>query len=54
MPGSRPRTNTPRSKAMLADPTLTVEDVARQLRVAPSTLYRHLPGGRSALRDGQA
>jgi hypothetical protein len=27
---------------------------ARQLRVAPSTLYRHLPGGRSALRDGQA
>ena len=41
-------------KAMLADPTLTVEDVARQLRVAPSTLYRHLPGGRSALRDGQA
>jgi hypothetical protein len=28
--------------------------VARQLRVAPSTLYRHLPGGRSALRDGQA
>ena len=34
--------------------TLTVEDVARQLRLAPSTLYRHLPGGRSALRDGQA
>src|SRR6266850_396091 len=42
------------AKAMLADPTLTVEDVARQLRVAPSTLYRHLPGGRSALRDEQA
>ena len=42
------------AKAMLADPTLTVEDVARQLRVAASTLYRHLPGGRSALRDGSA
>jgi predicted site-specific integrase-resolvase len=42
------------AKAMLADHTLTVEDVARQLRVAPSTLYRHFPGGRSALRDGQA
>jgi DNA invertase Pin-like site-specific DNA recombinase len=42
------------AKAMLADHTLTVEDVARQLRVAPSTLYRHLPGGRSALCDGQA
>jgi DNA invertase Pin-like site-specific DNA recombinase len=42
------------AKAMLADPTLTVADVARQLRVAPSTLYRHLPGGRSALRNGPA
>jgi Resolvase, N terminal domain len=42
------------AKAMLADPALTVADVARQLRVAPSTLYRHLPGGRSALRDGRA
>src|SRR5215475_8861690 len=42
------------AKAMLADPSLTVADVARQLRVAPSTLYRHLPGGRSALRDGRA
>jgi hypothetical protein len=39
---------------MLADHTLTVEVVARQLRMAPSTLYRHLPGGRSVLRDGQA
>jgi DNA invertase Pin-like site-specific DNA recombinase len=56
--GGRPPALTAReltaAKAMLADPTLTVEDVARQLRVAPSTLYRHLPGGRSALRDGQA
>jgi DNA invertase Pin-like site-specific DNA recombinase len=56
--GGRPPALTAReltaAKAMLADPTLTVEDVARQLHVAPSTLYRHLPGGRSALRDGQA
>jgi DNA invertase Pin-like site-specific DNA recombinase len=56
--GGRPPALTARdltaAKAMLADPTLTVEDVARQLRVAPSTLYRHLPGGRSALRDGRS
>jgi DNA invertase Pin-like site-specific DNA recombinase len=56
--GGRPPALTAReltaAKAMLANHTLTVEDVARQLRVAPSTLYRHLPGGRSALRDGQA
>ncbi len=37
------------AKAMLRDPEITVEEVARRLRVAPSTLYRHLPGGRSSL-----
>ena len=37
------------AKAMLADPNLSVEQVARKLKVAPSTLYRHLPGGRSAV-----
>ena len=56
--GGRPPALTAReltaAKAMLADPALTVADVARQLRVAPSTLYRHLPGGRSALRNGRA
>jgi DNA invertase Pin-like site-specific DNA recombinase len=56
--GGRPPALTARkrtaAKALLADPTLTVEDGARQLRVAPSTLYRHLPGGRSVLRDGRA
>jgi len=36
------------ARAMLADESLTVEDIARRLSVAPSTLYRHLPGGRSA------
>ena len=38
-----------RAKAMLADPTITVEEVAQQLGVQSSTLYRHIPGGRSSL-----
>lgn len=38
-----------RAKAVLADPTITVEEVARQIGVQPSTLYQHIPGGRSAL-----
>lgn len=38
------------AKAMLRDPAITVEGVARKLRVAPSTLYRHLPGGRSTVK----
>lgn len=37
------------AKAMLSDVNITVENVARRLGVAPSTLYRHLPGGRSSL-----
>lgn len=37
------------AKAMLADSKITVEEVARRLKVAPSTLYRHLPGGRSGI-----
>ena len=36
------------AKALLSDPMITVEEVARRLGVAPSTFYRHLPGGRSA------
>lgn len=43
-----------RAKAMLTDPTITVEEVAHQLGVQPSTLYRHIPGGRSALLEGAA
>ena len=39
-------------RALLRDPNITVEDVAKRMRVAPSTLYRHLPGGRSAVREG--
>jgi DNA invertase Pin-like site-specific DNA recombinase len=37
---------------LLADPAITVQEAARRLKVAPSTLYRHLPGGRGALMDG--
>ena len=37
------------AKALLRDPNITVEEIAKRLSVAPSTLYRHLPGGRSAV-----
>jgi hypothetical protein len=43
-----------KAKAMLRDPALTVEDVARTLGVGPATLYRHLPGGRSAVSEAAA
>jgi DNA invertase Pin-like site-specific DNA recombinase len=39
------------AKAMLASGNLTAAEVARQLGCAPSTLYRHLPGGRSAIAE---
>jgi len=38
-----------RAKAMLTDPMITVEEVAQELGTATSTLYRHIPGGRSSL-----
>ena len=41
-----------RARAMLGDPTITVAEVAQQLGVPISTLYRHLPGGRSSLEAG--
>jgi DNA invertase Pin-like site-specific DNA recombinase len=37
------------ARAMLRDDSLTVGEVARRLGVAPATLYRHIPGGRSAI-----
>lgn len=37
------------AKAMLSSGTMTASEVARQLGCAPSTLYRHLPGGRGGL-----
>jgi DNA invertase Pin-like site-specific DNA recombinase len=41
------------AKALLRDPKITVEDVAKQLgiSISPSTLYRHFPGGRSGLGE---
>ena len=42
------------AKALLMDPGITVEEVARRLEVAPSTLYRHLPRARSAVREGRS
>ena len=42
-----------RARAMLTDPTITVEEVARQMGVRASTLYRHIPGGRSSLAAEQ-
>lgn len=53
--GGRPRSLTEKdlaaAKALLSDPEITVEDVAHRLGVGPATLYRHLPGGRSALLE---
>ncbi len=43
-----------RAKAMLADPTITVEEVAQQIGVQASTLCRHIPGGRSSLAQSDA
>jgi len=42
------------AKALLSDPAITVEEVAKRLKVSPATLYRHLPGGRGALSEGAA
>lgn len=39
------------AKAMLSDPEITMEEVAKRLKVAPSTLYRHMPGGRGGLME---
>lgn len=53
--GGRPPALTKRdlaaARAMLADPGITMEEVATRLKVAPSTLYRHLRGGRAAVRE---
>lgn len=38
------------AKTLVADGKLTVEEVAQTLSVAPSTHFRHLPGGRSSFQ----
>lgn len=51
--GGRPASLTEKdiqaAKAMLADPDITVEEIASRLKVAPSILYRHLPEGQGAI-----
>lgn len=53
--GGRPRSVTDKdltaARALLADPSISVEEVARRLGTSPATLYRYLPGGRSGLQD---
>lgn len=53
--GGRPPSLSPEdiaeAKSLLADKNVTVEGVAKIFGVDPSTLYRHIPGGRGAL-DG--
>jgi DNA invertase Pin-like site-specific DNA recombinase len=41
------------AKALLADPTITVADIAKRLGVSPATLYRHLPAARSMTQEGR-
>jgi hypothetical protein len=39
------------ARALLSDPEITVEDIARRFGVGPSTLYRYLPAARQAAQD---
>jgi DNA invertase Pin-like site-specific DNA recombinase len=54
--GGRPKQMTAKkiamARGMLADPTITMNDVARELGVSIATLYRYVPGGRAAIEDG--
>jgi len=38
-------------KAMLTSGTMTASEVARQIGCSPSMLYRHVPGGRTAIAE---
>lgn len=40
------------ARRLLAQPGRNIEGVAAELGIAASTLYRYVPGGRSALLDG--
>jgi DNA invertase Pin-like site-specific DNA recombinase len=55
--GGRPRALTDKdlkqARALLTDPEITVEEVARRFGVGPSTLYRYLPAARQADRAPQ-
>lgn len=56
--GGRPRAlsekDLKQAKALLTDPDITVETVARRLGVGPSTLYRYLPAARHSIQDNSA
>ena len=39
------------AKALLKNKKITVKEAAKRLKVDPSTLYRYLPGGRSAIKE---
>jgi DNA invertase Pin-like site-specific DNA recombinase len=56
--GGRPRsideTKLKVARALIAGGELTMAEVAKQVGVAPSTLYRTLPGGRSATASDKA
>jgi DNA invertase Pin-like site-specific DNA recombinase len=39
------------AKALLKNKKITVKEVAKRLKVDPSTLYRYLPGGRSSVQE---
>jgi DNA invertase Pin-like site-specific DNA recombinase len=53
--GGRPRSlsdkDLKQARALLADPEITVEEVARRFGVGSSTLYRYLPAARQAAQD---
>jgi len=55
--GGRPRAlsekDLKQARALLADPDITVEEVARRLGVGPSTLYRYLPAARHAVSGAE-
>lgn len=54
--GGRPSSLTEKdlavAKTLLQDISITVEDVAKRMQVAPSTLYRYFQGGRNAIING--
>jgi DNA invertase Pin-like site-specific DNA recombinase len=56
--GGRPRSlsdkDLQQARALLTDPEITVEEVARRFGVGPSTLYRYLPAARQAAQDESA
>ena len=53
--GGRPRSlsdkDLKQARALLTDPEITVEDIARRFGVGTSTLYRYLPAARQVAQD---